>query len=156
MKNHDVFDLTATIEIAKNPEIVFKYLADYTNDCKWRQEINRVEINIGTVAPGSLIIEDSFLSRRVPHYISKLQCQEFWENHRIVSETIQENLFWAKNTRVVEPLPNKAIKVTYQLQFDQSIVKHGLGFQLPKILVKFYTLVTMKKYLRVLRKNLEI
>ncbi len=155
MTDKDVIDLTATTNISEKPEIVFKYLSNYTNDSKWRKEINRVKINTDLVKKGTLITEESFLSRRVPNYVSKLQCLDFQENNLVVSETIPGNTFWAKNTRMVEHLPNNSTKVTYRLQFDRNIVKHGLGFNLPKFLVNFYTLSTMKKYLGVLKNNLE-
>ncbi|QMU29505.1 SRPBCC family protein [Adhaeribacter radiodurans] len=151
----NIIDLTATIKISKSPAKVFAYLSNYTNDSLWRKEINWVKLNTGTIAKETVITEESFLSRRVPNYVSTLQCTDIQNNRLITSETIPGNPFWAKNTRMVEPLPSNFTKVTYQLQFDRNIVKHGLGFNLPKFLVNFYTRSTMKKYLAVLKKNLE-
>jgi hypothetical protein len=45
--------------------------------------------------------------------------------------------------------------VTYRLQFDPAVVKHGLGFGLPRFMVHFYTKSTMKKYLAALKGILE-
>ncbi len=149
-------DISSTIIISTNYKKVFEYVSNYSNDVFWRKEINAVKINTESVEKNTLIIEDSFLSKKTPNYISKLKCIEFQKYELIISETIFDNSFWAKNTRIVEVLPNGSTKLTYRVQFDINIVKHGLGFSLPKFIVNFYTKSTMNKYLSVLKNILEI
>ena len=148
-------DLTATVEVAADAPSVFAWISDYRNDPYWREEIKKVTLSTGSVERGSLITEVSFLSNRVPEYVSQLRCIAFSAGKSIVSETIPENKFWAKNSRSVEPLPGNRTRVTYRIQFDIAVVRHGLGFSLPAFFVKLYTRITMKKYLAVLKKKLE-
>jgi hypothetical protein len=148
-------DLTAAVEIASDAPSVFAWFSDYRNDPYWRKEVRAVTLSTGSIEQGSLITEVSFLSNRVPEYVSCLRCIAFSGGKSIVSETTAESKFWARNSRSVEPLPGSRTRVIYQLQFDTAVVRHGLGFSLPVFIVKFYTRMTMKKYLAVLKKNLE-
>ncbi len=150
-----IIALSGTIVINKDQETVFSFLSDYRNDPKWRKEINQTTINTPQIQVGSLLTEDSFLSRKNPHYLSHLICSELLPHSRITCNTTPETKFYSKNTRSVKKIDNESCKVIYQLEFDTAIVKHGLGFQLPGFFLKFYTNSVMKDYLSVLKKHLE-
>ena len=148
-------DATATIEIARNAQVVFDYLANYANDPRWRAEIQDVQLSTPSVRERTQIMEISFLSKKVPRHVSVLQCVARQPGRAITSETAAGSPFWSRNTREVETLPGDRTRVTYRLQFDPAVVKHGLGFALPRFVVRFYTKATMKKYLAVLKSILE-
>ena len=148
-------DITATIQINARPQTVFNYLADYANDPQWRAEIRDVQLSTRTVREKTLITETSFLSKKVPRHVSTLQCVVLVPGQSVTSETTAASPYWSRNTRTAEPLPGGRTRVTYRLAFDPRVVKHGLGFGLPRFIVRFYTKATMKKYLAVLKGILE-
>jgi hypothetical protein len=148
-------DVTATIEIASSPQTVFDYLANYTNDPEWRAEIKDVQLSTPSVREKTEVTEVSFLSKKVPRHVSVLQCVALEPGRSVASETTAASPFWSRNTREVEPLPGDRTRVVYRLQFDPAVVKHGLGFGLPRLVVHFYTKITMKKYLAALKNILE-
>jgi hypothetical protein len=151
----NLIDLTVSININKDHKTVFDYFSDYRNDIHWRKEITKVLVDTGRVDLGSLTTETSALSKKVPAYTAILKCIDFIPHKLITNETTAQSAFYSKNSRTVEATANNNTKLTYQLQFDKDIVKYGLGFQLPKILVCFYTRQTMKSYLAVLKKIVE-
>jgi uncharacterized membrane protein len=148
-------DVTATIQIARDAKTVFDYLANYTNDPKWRAEIKEVQLSTPSVREKTEVTEVSFLSKKVPRHVSLLQCVALAPGRSVASEATAASPFWSRNTREVEPLPGDRTRVVYRIQFDPAVVKHGLGFGLPRFVVYFYTKTTMKKYLAVLKRNLE-
>lgn len=150
-----LIDITSSIIISKNHKSVFDYFSNFENDKFWRQEVNDTNINTETMGVNTLITQGSFLSKKVPNHISKLKCTDFQPYQQIICETTDRNDYWLKTTRQTEPLSNDSTKVIYRIEFDGDVVKHGLGFSLPKIIVSFYTKLTMKKYLAVLKKNVE-
>ncbi len=141
--------------INREPRVVFAYLSDYTKDHFWRKEINETEVNPSEMKVGANILESSFLSGKVPRYQSALTCTDYIPNQAVTIETVAAAPFWARSIRGVILVSENKTEVTYSIQFDMAIVKHGLGFQLPKFLVQFYTKATMKKYLKVLKHILE-
>jgi hypothetical protein len=134
---------------------VFDYLANYTNDPEWRAEIKDVQLSTPSVREKTEVTEVSFLSKKVPRHVSVLQCVALAPGRSVASETTPASPFWSRNTREVEPLPGNRTRVVYRLQFDPAVVKHGLGFGLPRFVVQFYTKATMKKYLAALKNILE-
>lgn len=147
--------IKGNIIINNDLQTVFNFLSDYRNDPKWRKEINQTTINTDNMGLETKLTEDSFLSKRNPHYLSYLKCTEFIPNKTVKCETTQEAKFWAKSARSVESITNTSTKVTYELEFDPAIVKFGIGFQLPYFFLNFYTKSVMKDYLAVLKKTLE-
>jgi hypothetical protein len=150
-----LIDVTSTINISKNHKLVFDYFSNFENDKFWREEVNDTKINTETLEINTLITQDSFLSKKIPNHISILQCTDLQPYQKIVCETTESNDYWLKTTRQTESLSDDSTKVIYRIEFDGGVVKHGLGFSLPKIIVSFYTKMIMKKYLAVLKKNLE-
>jgi uncharacterized membrane protein len=148
-------DVTATIEIARDARTVFDYLANYTNDPRWRAEIQDVQLSTPSVREKTEVTEVSFLSKKVPRHVSVLQCVALAPGRSIASEATAASPFWLRNVREVEPLPGNRTRVVYRLQFDPAVVKHGLGFGLPRFVVHFYTKATMQKYLAALKRILE-
>ncbi len=148
-------DITATIEITAKAQTVFDYLANYANDPRWRAEIKDVQLSMPSVREKTLVTETSFLSKKVPRHVSTLQCVALVPGQSVTSESTAASPYWSRNVRTVEPLPGGRTQVTYRLAFDPRVVKHGLGFGLPRFIVQFYTKATMKKYLAVLKNNLE-
>jgi|ERR1035437_6433516 hypothetical protein len=150
-----LIDITGNIIINKDCETVFDYFSNYTNDKFWRKVIHETKINTDHIEKNSIITENSFLSRRIPNYITTFKCIDFQPDKLIICETTAENTFWSKNTRYVEALTGNITKVTYRFQLDINIVKHGLGFRLPTFLVYLHTKLEMKKYLSALKRILE-
>jgi hypothetical protein len=148
-------DVMATIEVASDAQTVFNFLANYTNDPRWRAEIQDVQLSTPSVGEKTQITEISFLSKKVPRHVSLLQCVALQPGRAITSEATAASPFWSRNVREVEPLPGGRTRVTYRIEFDPAVVKHGLGFALPRFVVHFYTKTTMKKYLAVLKGILE-
>ena len=150
-----LIDISCQIIVEKGSQPVFAYFADFRNDPLWRKEINKTTTNTDTIGINTRITEHSFLSGKVPDYVSTIICTDLQPGKQIISESVPENMFWTKSTRIVEPLSDNTSKITYRIQFDGNIVKHGLGIALPKFIVSFYTKKTMIKYLKQLKKNLE-
>lgn len=100
-------------------------------------------------------LEDSFLSKRVPHYRKELQCTQFEPNASVTWETLPDNLYFLRSTRTVAPAAGGQSKITYRIEFDKAVVKHGLGFSLPAFLVTYVTRKAMRQYLRQLQQVLE-
>lgn len=148
-------DITGSIIINKNNSKVFAYFSNFFNDPMWRKEINETEIKNYPATINTIIKQDSFLSTKIPHLLIQYKCTEFVPDKMIVCETTSDNKFWQRNTRITEAISENSTKVIYRIQFDIDIVKYGLGFYLPTFLIKYYTRKTMKKYLKVLRNNIE-
>jgi hypothetical protein len=143
-----------TILISADPETVFAYIANLENDKFWRKEINSTTMT-SKAQINALAVEDSYLSKRTPSNIQNLVCIEFLENKRVVYQTIPGSRFFLKSSREVEAISTNETKMTYAIEFDKSIVKHGLGFSLPTFLIAFVANRDMKKYLRTLRSIME-
>lgn len=56
---------------------------------------------------------------------------------------------------MAEPVAANESRVTYSIEFDKSIVKHGLGFGLPTFMISMVARTDMKKYLQKLKGILE-
>lgn len=148
-------DITSGIQISKDIDTVFEYLADYSKEPQWRSEVKYVSMSTDVVRKGTLVKEDTFLSKKVPSHISMLKCTDYEKNKHAIFETNDENTFYQKKMRYVEAAGSNKTKVTYRLQFDVAIVKYGLGYALPEFIVQLYTKMLMKKYLKVLKIILE-
>ena len=57
--------------------------------------------------------------------------------------------------REVEPLDNGKSKFTYHLRFDNKMTKEISPFKIPKFITKMFYGKRMKKYLKVLKSELE-
>ncbi len=151
----NVIYLKHSIIISRDYKTVFNYISDYTNDKNWRKPIHQTTMNTAKPEQGTIITEDCFLSRKVPHFITTFRCLEFIPNKTISSESTPENQFWSSNTREVEAIDNFTTKVTYTFQLDISIVKHAFGFSLPVFLVNMSTKAEIRAYLKKLKQVLE-
>ena len=150
-----LISVSGTITVQKNLTDTFRYLSDLRLDKNWRTEINETHLSEPELKPGAIATEDSFLSKRVPNYKAALKCTELLPDKAVIYESLPENPYWLKSSRQVEALSGNATRITYQLAFDIGVVKHGLGFQLPAFLLKYYTTLTLNKYLRNLKQILE-
>jgi hypothetical protein len=141
---------TGIIHILADSKSVFSYISNLENDKFWRKEINRTTM---TTSPqlDARAIEDSYLSKRTPSNILHLRCIEFVENKRIVYQTLPDSRFFLKSTREVEQILQNESRVLYSVEFDKSIVRHGLGFPLPTFLVAIVANCDLKKYLNKLK-----
>lgn len=139
-----------TINIEAEHQKVFRFVSNYSNDRKWRSEIISTTL-IGATGVGNVAIERSFLSKRIPKYTRKLHCTDFAKDSSITYETISGSIHYLKNSRKVVQSLNNSTDLTYQLEFDPSVVKFGLGFRIPAILINMVTKRSMKKYLKTLK-----
>lgn len=154
MGNH-VIDLTQSVVINCDHRKVFDFISDYRNDVHWRDEVKETALSTEKMKQGTIITQTSYLSGKMPRYTSEAGCTVYESPEIIITETTPACSYWTKSTRQVQPASDTSATFTYRLQFDLGIVKHGLGFSLPSFLVNFYTSVTMKKYLKQLKKTLE-
>lgn len=145
---------SGTITICTDHQTLFEYISNLENDKFWRKEINFTTMS-SLPELGVLATEDSFLSKKVPNHILSLKCIEFQNNSCIVYETSPKSKFYLKSTRKVETISKKESRLIYTIEFDASVVKHGLGIGLPKFLIEFVTKSDMKKYLKKLKVILE-
>ncbi len=126
-------------------ETLFNYVADLANDKNWRGEITRTDTN-GQPRLNCIATEHSFLSKKLPDHTNVLVCRQFENGKRIVYETEPTAAFYLKSDRTVES-QGAGSQFTYVVAFDSNIVKHALGFGLPKWLIAWKTRSDMKKYL---------
>jgi uncharacterized membrane protein len=149
-----IIKITHAISILVDCRTVFDYISNLENDKFWRKEINSTTVSakpqLNTVAT-----ESSFLSKRVPNNILTLKCTAFVENQQVVYQTLPDSVFYLKSDRKVEAISQNETKVIYAIEFDKSIVKHGLGFTLPVFIVEFVAKNDMKKYLTKLKTIVE-
>jgi hypothetical protein len=139
-----------TTHILADSKTVFAYISNLKNDKFWRKEINKTTM---TTSPclNAQAIEDSYLSKRTPSNILHLICIEFVENQRIVYQTLPDSKFFLKSTREIEQISKNETRVFYSIEFDKSIVRHGLGFTLPTFIVGIVANRDLKKYLNKLK-----
>ncbi len=146
--------VTGFINISADHKTVFDYIANLSNDKFWRKEINSTTMNTKPQM-NALATENSYLSKRVPDNMLHLICTEFVENKKVVYQTLPDSKFFLKSLRMVESVSENETKVTYTIAFDKCIVKHGLGFSLPTLIVELVAKHDMKKYLAALKALLE-
>lgn len=147
----DIIKLEGKITIEKPCAEVFKYVADLRNDCQWRTEIKKTEINDQKVSLNCLAKEHSYLSKKAPDFIYELRCIGLEENARIDYSTTEKSSFYQKNTRIVEAIGNDKTHFTYKIEFDTKVVKFALGIGLPKWIIAYKANSDIKKYLNNLR-----
>ncbi|KOY87115.1 hypothetical protein AD998_14045 [bacterium 336/3] len=140
--------------ISRNLSTVFQYVANLENDQFWRKEINSTSMNAKPQI-NTLAVEDSFLSKKVPHHILNLICTEYIEENKIIYQTVPDSPFFLKSIRIVEAISEQETKFLYHIEFDKNIVKHGLGFMLPAFIIRYVAKQDMKKYLNKLKTILE-
>ncbi|MBI3235481.1 MAG: hypothetical protein HYZ42_15825 [Bacteroidetes bacterium] len=95
--------ISDTVIISKDHNAVFEFIANLENDHLWRKEIN----STGMPSPpklGTMAIENSYLSKKVPENILQLKCIEFKENKEVTYQTLPDSKFYLKSIRQVEPL----------------------------------------------------
>jgi hypothetical protein len=144
----------ATITISTDLKTVFDYISNLENDKFWRKEIN--DTTMATKPQlNARATESSYLSKRAPNNILQLICTDYLENKQIVYQTIPDSKFYLKSDRQVEAISQNETRVIYNIEFDKSIVKHGLGFNLPSLIINVVAKADMKKYLKRLKNVLE-
>ena len=150
-----MINVQGSIIVTKDISTVFDYFSDLRNDKTWRKEINATSLSTARPEAGSIVTEHSFLSKRVPDYVTVLVCTTFRQNDTAVYQTQPGNPFFLQTTRKVQQASPATVSLQYQLVFSKAIVQHGLGVQLPALLVTWFTTYTLKKYLAQLKTILE-
>lgn len=153
MTNRNLIKATGSILVHQNVENTFAFFADPSNDSLWRTEIND-SVPDGPLQPGTTISEYSYLSKKAANNLLQLKCIRFDKNKAAIFETPGESRFYLKSQRMVKAITEHTTEVTYQLEFDKSIVKFAMGFNLPDFIVSFKAKSDMKKYLRQLKLHL--
>ena len=153
--NKTSINLVTTIIVEKDSQTVFAYMSDLRLDKNWRKEINETIVAESHLTIHSIAIEDSCLSKKVPHHKAVLRCVAYFPGKQVVYQSLPDNMFWLQNTREVEQLENNRTKIVYKLAFDPAVVKYALGFKLPVFIIKYYTQATMLSYLKKLKQLLE-
>jgi hypothetical protein len=150
-----MISIEQSIVVNRDHIAVFDFYADVRNDNCWRKEINHTTLSSEAPVLGCIAIEDSFLSKKVPHYVTKMACTQLIYGQLICFETLPDIKFKMKSHRSVKAIDTNKTELTYQIEFDERIVKHGVGFNLPRFLVRWVALSDMKKYLSTLKQILE-
>lgn len=146
--------ITGTILIEKDCETVFNYIANLENDSSWRKEINSTSLS-SKPQLNAVAIEDSYLSKRVPSNCLTLVCTEYIQNHKVVYKTPVDSPFFLESIRQVEAVSSNKTNLIYSVEFDTAIAKFGLGFSLPKFLIRFAAQRDMAAYLNKLNQLLK-
>lgn len=133
---------------------VYKYVSDLRNDRKWRTEIISTSSQ-ADLEVGSIVIESSFLSKKIPQYIRRLECTAFRQNDMILYQTLDGDPHYLKSTRSVQICEGSYTRFIYELEFDPTIVKHALGFSLPKLIIDIVTRRSIRNYMNNLKCILE-
>jgi hypothetical protein len=150
----DLIHVSRSIQIQKDATEVFAFVADMRNDPLWRKEINKT-VASGNPQQGIKIEEDSFLSGRTPNHILHLECTLFEAGSRVIYQTVAESPLYLQSIREVNSVAPGITTVTYTISFDKGIVKKGIGFNLPALVIRYVTHTDMVKYLRKLKAILE-
>lgn len=153
--NTQRINVERSIVINNDIDTVFAYIANLRNDKNWRKEINETTLSTPSPQLNSVARESSFLSKKVPARIATLQCTTFTPNVSIAYTSLPTDDFYLANTRTVQAISSSTSRFTYSISFDKGIVKHGLGFSLPRFIIAWYTTKTMEKYLANLKSILE-
>lgn len=146
---------TRSILITCPPGKVFNYITDLGNDSAWRAEINASTLLSNHLGLNCMVEEDAFLSRRVPSHINRLICTQFIKDKRVAYETVRGDLFFLHNCREVKEISPQQTLVSYHLRFNPEIVRYALGFNLPGVIIRCVTHLSMRKYLKKLKQLLE-
>lgn len=149
--NTQRINVERSIVINKDIETVFAYVANLRNDKNWRKEINDTTLSTPLPQLNSVARESSFLSKKVPARIATLQCTTFTPNESVAYTSLPTEDFYLANTRSVQAISPSTTRLTYSISFDIGIVKHGLGFSLPRFIIAWHTTKTMEKYLAALK-----
>lgn len=154
MINKKRIKASGTISVNKNVESVFDFFANPGNDSSWRTEINKSILG-GTLQLGVTVSEYSNLSKKASNNLLEIKCVQFDKNKIAVFETPNDSKFYLKSQRMVKAVSNNTTELTYKLDFDKSIVKFAIGFNLPNFIISLKAARDMKKYLRQLKNQLE-
>jgi uncharacterized protein YndB with AHSA1/START domain len=144
-----------SIIIDASVEKVFAYAADLRNDPHWRREVNRTTLDTITPGVGTIATEDARLSAKAPHFVTKTVCLAYEANHRLDCATIAGSPTWMRVSRTFNPLGPTSTEFSYSLEFEHKVIKLALGFNLPRLLIRWYTGRTMATYQRELKRILE-
>lgn len=147
-----VVTIEESILIGKPVGEVFACAGNLANDGLWRKEIKKTTVGSGPGA-GAIVVQESFLSAKVPAYAVTYVCTSYVPGEEVVFETTDTNELWQANSRRFTRMGDSSTLFRYQVSFEQRIVAIGLGFMLPVFIIKWYTRATMKQYLKKLRDN---
>lgn len=154
MTNKKLINTTGTVVVNTNSERAFDFFANPSNDNLWRTEINKATLD-GNLQLGVLVSEYSNLSKKASNDLIELRCVKYEHNKLAIFETPENAQFYQRSHRQIEAISDKTTKIIYSLDFDINIVKHALGFALPKFIVSFKAKSDLKKYLQQLKTILE-
>jgi hypothetical protein len=88
--------------------------------------------------------------------VLQLKCIGFIQDQKIAYETLPHAQFYLLSVKQVETISENKCRVTYNIEFDKNIVKHGLGFGLPKFIIDIVVKRDINKYLKKLKAVIEI
>lgn len=154
MASKSMIRSSGSILIHRNVEAVFRFFADPTNDPQWRTEVTHTTRK-GDPGEGTTVHEHSYLSKKAPDVVVELRCVRFEENERVIFETPDGAPFYRRSERRVIVRSDGNTEVVYTLEFDTAIVKHALGFALPRFIVAQKAGHDLKRYLKRLKAMLE-
>ena len=152
--NVNMINQSVKIIIQSNHKRVFDYVSDLRNDKFWRAEVESTFLE-GPNGLGNIANEISFLSVRVPEYNQSLECVMYIPGREITYQTLPGNSHYLISKRQVKILSENVTEFSYNLAFNASLVKHGLGFSIPNFISQIVTKRSMKKYMKVLKNIME-
>ena len=151
----DTIVIEGEINLIISQQKAFYYLADYSQDKNWRNEINETRVLEQQNGTGTLIEEDTRLSSKVKSHKLVFKCTEYKEPEKVIYETLDSSDYWTKNTRELVQTGSDTFRLNYKVEFDAAIIKYGLWVSLPKSLIHLFLKHTIKKYLKQFKKYTE-
>jgi|SRR6476661_321065 len=142
--------------IIKAPQAaVFTFAADLRNDARWRQEVHSTVLDAAAPAPGVVATEDAFLSAKRPHSLTQLVYEAYEPAQLMRCQTPADSPHWMRVERRFRALDAGSTEFSYELQFEQKLVREALGFAPPLWFLRWYSGWMMGKYQKKLKGILE-
>lgn len=147
-----IITIERTIEIKVGHESVLDYVSDLLKDPVWRAEVDSM-ILIQSNKYGNGAIEYSSFGKKNKTVTPTFQTSKTGES--ITFETPDTAKYWLASIRTVERIDDHKTLLTYTLKFDNYMTKEISPFKIPKWITKMFYGNRMKKYLKVLKEELE-
>ncbi len=146
-----IITITRSIEIDLPKEEILEYVSDLNKDHIWRDEVDSMLLITSEVYGNGAIEHSSFGKNKTitPTFVTQKT------DHSITFETPDTVKYYLASIREVESLDNGKSTFTYHLRFDNTMTKEISPFKIPKFITKMFYGKRMKKYLKVLKSEIE-
>jgi Polyketide cyclase / dehydrase and lipid transport len=98
-------------------EVVFDYISDIANDPKWRNEVDRMDVQ-GPIEPGTLAVEYSTLFRPFVKTVTPTRITVLERPDVVAFETDPDVEPWLISHRSLKAVGENRTELTYRLETD--------------------------------------